>query len=65
MTTPEPTDAYRIRMRQHGLIVARAEGQHSLREIMHYATVYSQDGSLSIERRVNKRWRKYGVMEHV
>lgn len=58
MTEP---DAYRIR--QDGLVVARTEGQHSLREIMHYAVVYRQDGPLSIERRVNKRWRNYGSMQ--
>lgn len=63
MITPEPTEAYRIK--QDGMIVARAEGQQSLREIMHYATVYSQDGALLIERRVKKRWRKFGLMSTV
>jgi len=55
-------DAYRII--QDGMMVARAEGQHSLREIMHYALVYSQDGPLRIERRVNKRWRAYGLQNN-
>jgi len=55
----ERPDAYRII--QDGGIVARVEGPHALREIMHYATVYRQDGSLEIQRRKGKRWRGYGV----
>jgi hypothetical protein len=56
MTTEH--EAYRIM--QDGMVVARTEGQHSLREIMHYATVYSQDGPLKIQKRTNKRWKVFG-----
>lgn len=57
--TPQP-EAYRLL--QSGEVVARSEGEHSLREIMHYAVVYSQDGPVSIQRRVKRHWRSYGEM---
>lgn len=52
------TDAYRLI--QSGTVVARVEGEHALREIMAHATVHRQDGPLSIQRRVKKRWRGFG-----
>jgi hypothetical protein len=56
------TDTYRIR--QKGATVAQSAGQHSLRAIMQHADVFRQEGALSIERRVNKRWVQFGVMSH-
>jgi hypothetical protein len=53
-------DTYRIL--QDDLMVARAEGPHALREIMHYANVYRQDGRLTVQRRVNKRWKMFGCL---
>jgi hypothetical protein len=56
----DPAPAYRIH--QDGMIVARAEGQHALREIMHYAAVYREDGPLSIQKRIKRHWRSFGVI---
>jgi len=56
----EQAVAYRII--QDGIPVARAEGPHSLREIMHYAAMYAQDGPLSIQKRIKRHWRGFGVM---
>lgn len=60
MTEEAISDAFRLI--QSGQVVARTEGPHAhaLREIMHYANVYRQDGPLLIERRDGKRWRMYG-----
>lgn len=52
------TDRYRIK--QDGMVVARVEGPHALREIMHYAAVYQQDGPVTIERAKGKRWATFG-----
>jgi|GEM_PF-4160236 len=55
MTQPE---AYRLL--QSGEVVARSEGEHSLREIMAHANALS--GPVSIQRRVKRHWRLYGEM---
>lgn len=47
----------RFRLIQDGIPVAWAEGSNALGEIKHYALVYSQDGPVRIEWRVNGRWR--------
>lgn len=52
------TDRYRLK--QDGQIVARVDGPHALREIMRYATVYGQDGPVTIERARGKRWAVFG-----
>jgi len=52
--------AYRIM--QNGVPVARAEGQHSLREIMLATRAYAQDGPLSIQKRIKRHWRGFGIM---
>lgn len=52
----------RYRLKQDGQIVARVDGPHSLREIMHYAAVYGQDGPVTIERARGKRWAVFGLM---
>ena len=57
MTDP----AYRIH--QAGMIVARAEGQHALREIMLKSAVYAQDGPLSIQKRSKRHWKPFGVVK--
>ena len=53
--------AYRIV--QNGVPIARAEGQHSLREIMLATRTYAQDGPLSIQKRIKRHWRGFGVMD--
>ena len=46
------------RLIQNGIMVAGAYGlkDDALREINHYAFVYSQDGPVKIERLEGKRW---------
>jgi hypothetical protein len=46
------TDEYRLI--QEGMPVAWA---NSLREIHHYAAVYSQDGPIKLQQRVKGRWK--------
>lgn len=47
----------RYRLIQDGQPVAWTEGSSAFAEISHYAAVYSQDGPVTIERRINGRWR--------
>ena len=53
--------AYRIV--QSGKTVARVEGEHALREIMLATRTYAQDGPLSIQKRIKRHWRGFGVMD--
>lgn len=48
----------RYRLKQHGIPVAWADGPNASREIAHYAAVYSSDGSVEIEQRINGRWKR-------
>jgi len=52
--------AYRIV--QSGKTVARVEGEHALRDIMLATRACAQDGPLSIQKRIKRHWRGFGVM---
>lgn len=52
----------RFRLLQDGMIVAQSVGPRdaALREIVHYAHVYSQEGSVLIEERKNGgKWKQH------
>jgi len=49
------TESYRLI--QDGQPIAWAEGPKGDVEIIHYALVYAQDGPVTIERKVNGRWK--------
>lgn len=51
-----------FRIQQSGMIVARTEGEHALREIMLRCDVHRQDGPLSIQKRIKRHWRTFGVV---
>lgn len=46
----------RFRLIQGGQVVASTEGEHALREIKHYALIYSQDGPVTIQKRRDMKW---------
>jgi len=46
----------RYRLKQDGMVVAQVEGPSALKEISHYAFVYSQDGPVEIEQHTKGRW---------
>jgi hypothetical protein len=52
------TESYRLI--QDGQPVAWAEGPKADTEIMRYAYVYAQDGPLTIQKKVNGRWKDWG-----
>ncbi len=56
-------DCYRLK--QEGMVVAQAEGEGALREIMHYARVYGQDGAVEVEVRAGKRWKPYPLLKFI
>jgi hypothetical protein len=49
------TESYRLI--QDGQPVAWAEGSKASAAIMHYAFVYAQDGPVTIQKKVNGRWK--------
>jgi len=49
----------RYRLLQGGIPVAWTDGPTSLSEIRHYALVYSRDGPVQIEKRINGRWKRF------
>lgn len=49
----------RYRLKLNGQPEAWTEGPNALADILHYATVYSQDGPVQIEIYENKRWKKW------
>jgi hypothetical protein len=49
------TESYRLI--QDGQPVAWAEGPKADVEIVHYAFVYAQDGPVTIQKKVNGRWK--------
>lgn len=52
------TERERYRLKQGGIPVAWSEGPDALREIKHYALIYSQDAPVMIERHTKGKWRK-------
>lgn len=53
------SERIRFRLKQDGIPVAWAEGPSALAEIMHYATVYSQDGPVLIEQHRSGKWKAW------
>lgn len=49
------------RIKQDGLVVASAEGQSADAEIAHYAAVYGQDGPITVEKKVGRRWQEVAL----
>ena len=54
------TESYRLT--QDGQPIAWAEGPKADAEIYHYAAVYVQDGPVTIQKKVNGRWKEWGKM---
>lgn len=52
-------DDRHFRLIQGGQNVAGASGPNALAHVQHYAAVYSQDGPVQIQERINGRWRDY------
>ena len=52
------TESYRLI--QDGQPVAWVEGPKADTEIMRYAYVYAQDGPVTIQKKVNGRWKDWG-----
>lgn len=58
---PEPVSGdpcLHYRLIQDDMPVVWCEGPGALREIQHYALVYSQDGPVRIEQKLRGRWRR-------
>jgi hypothetical protein len=51
------TESYRLI--QDGQPVAWGEGPNADAEIYHYAAVYVQDGPVTIQKKVNGRWKEW------
>lgn len=51
------TDEFRLL--QDGQPVAWVEGRSAVAEITHYAAVYAQDGPVTIQKKVNGRWKEW------
>lgn len=58
------TDEFRLL--QNGQPVAWVEGRSAVAEITHYAAVYAQDGPVTIQKKVNGRWKEWkeNVSDH-
>jgi hypothetical protein len=48
-----------FRLIQDGQPVAWVEGSNAVAEILHYAAVYGQDGPVTIQKKVNGRWKDW------
>ena len=48
-----------FQIKQDGMVVAGACGPGSESHAMHYAAVYSQDGPVIVQEKVNGRWRNF------
>lgn len=48
-----------FRIKQGGMVVAGASGPRAFDEAMHYSRVYSQDGDVTVQLKVNGRWRNF------
>ena len=58
--TKQMTENYRLI--QDGQPVAWGEGPNADAEIYHYAAVYVQDGPVTIQKKVNGRWKEWSKM---
>jgi hypothetical protein len=57
--TARTETARSFRLIQDGQNVAGAQGLNALAHINHYALVYSEDGPVKIQERINGRWKDY------
>jgi hypothetical protein len=48
-----------FRLIQDGMPVAWVSGDNLTNEVYHYAAVYEQDGPVTIQHKVNGRWREW------
>lgn len=48
-----------FRLIQDGMPVAWVSGDNLTNEVEHYAAVYEQDGPVTIQYKVNGRWREW------
>lgn len=48
-----------FRLIQDGMPVAWVSGDNLTNEVEHYAAVYEQDGPVTIQHKVNGRWREW------
>lgn len=48
-----------FQIKQGGMVVAGASGPRARQEAMRYAWTYAQDGDVTIQQKVNGRWRNF------